>query len=827
MCQCTDNLSMKSRHLVKTITRLWTKQTQKAVFTAVYGLHPPLYYQATTSNATAQEPSGPPSAQVVVPPIRYEPDLGTPTTNEPVPGVPTSEPVPGVPTNEPVPGVATSEPVLEVPATEAAPGVPTNGPFPGIPTHVPAPRTPTTATFDSDLAMATSTIAVISTVMSAPATAPTRATIQVNTSTSPATATPQAGSRPQSGKSTSSLRTIGFSARTGTTSPGTIGSSAGTGKTSSRPVSSPRRSPPQPEANSALPRDRRGTIRRRQRAGPEDTSTNQTVGTTESTHQTPAASARTWPETVHAREKRKRVEEPPPDLTDWHAHGHNSPQAQSQVWDPLTGRLRLWKRHRTNPGPSTTGNASDETPGPSALDQVELDLIQYPEGVQTSSTVNLSLNTFLLQDFTKPGILIRALKLLSGVSSGAASPSVDLTTIPLALEVQGNHLVPNLIAAACRANKYLQELEVNIAAAKLKTIMSYVILYLTLEHAIVPQLRRENPGSQRRWIDGMKYLHFADILKSSGSTDSSPEISGVSLRNYTNYGRCFWEYGQSLGIASFLVFAVSDVGLTRIGGASRAGIPHIAAALTTDDTWWAFAHAISPPTFRTLFGACDIAYSLPQLLSRIRQEPVPPSTITAINEEYSPPEFEVSADHWQAATEACEEENWQIVIGGETLPIQRHPSELTSPVSKNVVRRNLGNWLKNTDGDSIVEDSRGSKTPFRAFKSLLPPSNIANELVDFLTNVFNAKAVPGRVALPLTHPALAAGSFEGTFEEFLQGLTTTQTGLAGARPERVLCPFDTEEATIGIVISATKSTMIAYNWLRDHTLAEGIINVFY
>jgi len=126
-----------------------------------------------------------------------------------------------------------------------------------------------------------------------------------------------------------------------------------------------------------------------------------------------------------------------------------------------------------------------------------------------------------------------------------------------------------------------------------------------------------------------------------------------------------------------------------------------------------------------------------------------------------------------------------------------------------------------------VEDSRGSKTPFRAFKSLLPPSNIANELVDFLTNVFNAKAVPGRVALPLTHPALAAGSFEGTFEEFLQGLTTTQTGLAGARPERVLCPFDTEEATIGIVISATKSTMIAYNWLRDHTLAEGIINVFY
>ena len=523
--------------------------------------------------------------------------------------------------------------------------------------------------------------------------------------------------------------------------------------------------------------------------------------------------ATTGSASTRVREKRKRVEEPPPSLTNWHARAHNSPQV---LQDPPG----LSKRHRTNPGPSYI---SEETL--SALDEVDLELIQYPEGVQTVTphTVNLSLNMFLLQDFTKPEILIRAMKLLSNVSCSVASPAVDVATIPLTLEVQGNNLIPNLLAASCRANQHLQQLEDNIAATRLKTIMSYVILHLTLEHVVVPELRRDNPGpNRRRGIDGAKYLHFAEMLKASSTDASSSEISGVALRNYSNYGKCFWEYGQFLGIASFLVFAVSDIGMTRIGGSSRAGIPNLAAALTTDNSWWAFAHAISPPTFRTLFGACDIAYSLPQLLTRIRQEPVPHSTITAINEEYS--QFEVSAN--QASPEVRQDESWQIIIGGDTLPIQRHPAALASPQLGNVVRRNLGTWLKNTDGDCIVEDSRGGRTPFQVFKSLLPPSIIAREVVDFLTNVYNAKAIPGRVALPFAHPALASGSRGGTFDEFLQEIAATQTGV-GARPERILCPFDVEDATIGVLISAKQSTMIVYNWVRDQTLADKIIKVLY
>ena len=99
--------------------------------------------------------------------------------------------------------------------------------------------------------------------------------------------------------------------------------------------------------------------------------------------------------------------------------------------------------------------------------------------------------------------------------------------------------------------------------------------------------------------------------------------------------------------------------------------------------------------------------------------------------------------------------------------------------------------------DDIVEDPRENNIPFHAFQSLLPPSNISNELVDFFTNVFNTRAIPGRIALPVAYGVLE--SSRGTLEDFLKGLSA-QPGGPGVVPERVLCPFDVKEATIGIVI---------------------------
>ena len=132
--------------------------------------------------------------------------------------------------------------------------------------------------------------------------------------------------------------------------------------------------------------------------------------------------------------------------------------------------------------------------------------------------------------------------------------------------------------------------------------------------------------------------------------------------------------------------------------------------------------------------------------------------------------------------------------------------------------------MKTTARDDIIEDSRGNNIPFHAFQSLLPPSNISNELVDFFTNVFNTRAIPGRIALPVAYGVLE--SSRGTLEDFLKGLSAQPEG-PGAVLERVLCPFIIKEATIRIMILASTSMIIVYNWVNQHSLADGVVQVFY
>ena len=170
----------------------------------------------------------------------------------------------------------------------------------------------------------------------------------------------------------------------------------------------------------------------------------------------------------------------------------------------------------------------------------------------------------------------------------------------------------------------------------------------------------------------------------------------------------------------------------------------------------------------------------------------------------------------QPPTEPSENENWQIGLDRDALPIQQHPKTV---VSKKVVQRNLGNWLKNTPGEDVVVDAHGNNTSFSAFKTLLPPNDISNTLIDFLSNVSNSKAISGRLAL--TYGELAG--FPGTFKEFLSVCKKKNR----MEPRCIVCPYNMETATIGITILAIDATVIAYNGCGDEpTQADSIPMVF-
>ena len=229
---------------------------------------------------------------------------------------------------------------------------------------------------------------------------------------------------------------------------------------------------------------------------------------------------------------------------------------------PLPGD-RVSKRQSTN----TPINPEFEAGSPCVLDQVQRDLIEYPKGVRSTNTANFTMNVVLQAVFTNAEVLINAVKLLSRISQGTNSESnIDPTTIPLALARSVNNLFPNLLVASCKANSHLKELKETVWATRLKTIMSYIFLFLTLKHAIVPQLKAENPSEMNQRIEGIKYQRFAEALLAS---DPSSTSSGAKIQSHVQYGRSFWEYSQELGVASLLVFAVTEMGLMKIGGVLR------------------------------------------------------------------------------------------------------------------------------------------------------------------------------------------------------------------------------------------------------------------
>jgi len=759
---------------VKKIVRWWDKRLIKTIFSVVYGSNPPLVYPPSTE----QQPPSRPSA-FPMPVTAPAEDISS--LSEGFPTLPASLSIPTSILSPPGPGVlppaSASTPTLSPPARILRATRTTRHSLPAPSMHHDTPPLP-----DASTPASTS---VPRAVIRRPA---------LSTTTSMQTTSASPG--PRVGAIGSSLR----QPRAGI-------SSAQAAPSSERGAVSSRQARPSAPAATRQPPHH---PHRQRREGAVPTANSSRIVNQSHLNTPPARSRPNAPpsrpdsDALQSR-KRRRVQEPPHDP---------AAKAPGQAFSSITPV----SSHTPHAGPTTP-------PSPSTLDQIDLELVRYPPSVPSRASgtnpqgVNVVFNILLRNIFNNPDILIKAVELLSKISSKTIT-TIDIDTIPSALAVSGNTMFPNLIEASGRASAHLKDAERTIAATRLKTIMSYVIIFLTLEHAIVPRLREENPG---RSVAAERYKHFAEMLN---TFDTSLEMNASIVRSHATYGKCYWEYGQRLGIASLLIFAVSDHGLTKIAKDGKNGISELATTLSASGNWWAFAHSIGPPAFRTLFGPRDIEYPVPQLLAMIRSEPVTLSTISALNEAYRNTDSEVNlrpeetaAGHGQPPLLTASGDmdhragNWQITIGNEVLPVHRHP---TAILSDQVFKRNLGVWLNNTPGDEIVEDGDGKSTPFEAFKTLLPPGNISKELVNFFSRLYNGRRIPGRFALP--YGALTTSN--GDFQEFLQPFT-----IDGNQPEKIIWPIDLESSTIGLAIVPRDSLAVVYNWTTDVTLGEGILKV--
>ena len=402
----------------------------------------------------------------------------------------------------------------------------------------------------------------------------------------------------------------------------------------------------------------------------------------------------------------------------------------------------------------------------------------------------------LFRTFTSGEKMVNAIHLLDI----ASKHTQDLTPITSLAETEDATPLSRFLIASRKATAFLEDVEMHPFVLRLKALMSYITLYLTLEYAIVPLLKRRMPTAGPRTIDGVKNRYFYNIL-ADRPTDDTRDPPGNFARNIS-YGKKFWNFVEKLGVAALLLLAVNETGLTVIAkfmGQSSEGTKWLMPALSGARAWWCFAHAIGPATLRTLFGPRDIHYTIPKLLQQLRNEPLPVACIDLINK--SCPVRESYLGIGEAPNEEVAPAVWALDTGESLIPVAWHPHVAPARVLR------PGNvW-------ELIPWENVSRPAFEFLRQPSITSGPGQGAIDFFCNFYNQRAILGRKAVPFRFLAELYRSRPNplTLQHFMDILanetsTTCEVFVFAAPLEHIFC---------GVVLEPRSNRATIYNWVYE------------
>ena len=422
----------------------------------------------------------------------------------------------------------------------------------------------------------------------------------------------------------------------------------------------------------------------------------------------------------------------------------------------------------------------------------------------------------MFQIFNDGEKMLLALQLLANVSSArdTLTPALSLpVTTPFSSSPTPATATTfaRMLAASRVAQRFLKNAEINPALLRLQTLMCYITLYLTMEYAVVPELKRNHPTWGTKRLGGQKYTYFYELLNGNrGGDNDSRETVLRKLSVDISFGKTYWSLLQDLGVAALLMLAVAEPGLTVFaramgpGGSQRA---IFTSALSSSRGWWSFAHAIGPATFRTFFGPRDIQYTVPELLHQLRAEPLPTASILLINQSCLTQKIGISAE---LANEEHLPRSWTLGIGDARVKIMRHPD--TSMLAQGQSRGSVWQWL-------------GTDPRSKPVVELLLPSGGGNsdQVIDLFCDLYNRRAVPGRRAVPITYLVkLSDPDTERlTFQEKLDILTNEQH----SNCELLVLPAPVDDMYLAVALHPMTTTATIYNWTEKRELVAKVSKV--
>lgn len=307
-----------------------------------------------------------------------------------------------------------------------------------------------------------------------------------------------------------------------------------------------------------------------------------------------------------------------------------------------------------------------------------------------------------------------------------------------------------MIAVSGRAGHYAATNENGPALVKLKLMLSYIMLHLTLKHGIRRYLQAADPLAPPRTIEGKKIRVLQERLAHNGLS-----IATARLTEYVRYGKILWDMISVLGIIALPMISIGGPAITTLckkNGPTTNHLPVIASRLSNNLSWMALCKTWSPIVMEIVFTNTKQRYTSQELFNLLIAEPIGTYTVARLHQYYLqsakniPPIRHIDRQHAIVPPALQSASNLYTLLGIQIplFPVDNYPN----PVVRNI---KLVGWLLNQEEQATIRLSPDLyqntesvvELPLATFRELLGLGDISNKLVGFLGDMWNRRALPG------------------------------------------------------------------------------------
>ncbi|KAG0123177.1 hypothetical protein HOY82DRAFT_619554 [Tuber indicum] len=442
----------------------------------------------------------------------------------------------------------------------------------------------------------------------------------------------------------------------------------------------------------------------------------------------------------------------------------------------------------------------------------------------------------LFHSVQDPGNIIAVAALLSRLSERGTQSDILLAELVLQSPDDGTmadltltERIEQMLQVSARAYSFICSNQLSAEELRLKLMLSYIMLHVTMEEAIVPMIRTQQPNATARTIEGAKLAVFRNQL----NTRNGIVLELGTLKDQVHYGKILWTMASYMGIVILPILAVAGPGITilsRTHGLRSKHIEVVASRLSMSTLWNAICQSWSQIVVELIFTRSRRHYSRTELFCHLLRQPILAADRRNISAEYLQPAYgsirlnEICSQPPPASLSIREAKEIMDSIQVK-LPI--FPQNIYPTRGKHQVQ--LVDWVLmqpetkriQLEYDPTLNRPNQVSILLAAFTSLLEPGLIADELVGFLSQCWCQQGLPGWAMLA---PSYTNKLLNASLGDSVSDILTTALG--GRRLniayENVVIPIEAGDRIFPLVVSLSKSSATLYLTL-DQDSGDGVV----